>query len=41
MRGRKGELEGEGGRGDIYLYVYIPTVAGKNARSGRIERDVR
>lgn len=36
MRGRKGELEG--GREDIYVYVYI---AEKNERDGRIERDVR
>lgn len=36
LGGRKGELEG--GRGDIYVYVYI---AGKNERNGRIERDVR
>lgn len=37
MRGRKGELEGGRRRGDIYVYVYT---AGKNERSGRIERDV-
>lgn len=38
MRGRKGELEGGRGRGDIYVYVYT---AGKNERSGHTERDVR
>lgn len=36
LGGRKGELEG--GRGDIYVYVYT---TGKNERNGRIERDVR
>lgn len=35
MRGRKGELEGGRRRGDIYVYVYIPSWGKREERSYR------